>query len=87
MPHRVNPLIDNSLRGNEEMLSVDRELDGADSDGCPIRNEPYPYLALRVERSYKPNSWAENPPARSHAPHRGQRRGIGRRGRPDIGHQ
>jgi 3-phenylpropionate/cinnamic acid dioxygenase small subunit len=65
MPHRVNPLIDNSLRGKEEMISVERELDGVDSDGCPIRNESYVYLALRVERSYKPNSWAENPPART----------------------
>ena len=65
MPHRVNPLIDNGLRGQEEMISVERELDGADSDGCPIRDESYPYLALRVERSYKPNSWAENPPART----------------------
>ena len=65
MPHRVNPLVDNAMRGQEAMISVERELDGVDSDGTPIRNETYPYLALRVERSFKPNSWAENPPART----------------------
>ena len=65
MPHRVNPLVDNALRGQEEMIGVERELDGIDSDGCPIRDESHPHLALRVERSYKANSWAENPPART----------------------
>ena len=51
--------------GEEAMISVERELDGVESDGVPFRNESYPYLALRVERSYKANSWAENPPART----------------------
>ncbi len=65
MPARTNPLVDNKARGNEEMISVEHELDGADSDGTPIRDESYPYLMLRVERSFKPNAWAENPPART----------------------
>jgi 3-phenylpropionate/cinnamic acid dioxygenase small subunit len=65
MPARTNPLVDNKARGNEEMISVEHELDGADSDGTPIRDETYPYLMLRVERSFKPNAWAENPPART----------------------
>jgi len=65
MPARTNPLVDNEAKGREEMLDVERELEGQDSDGCPIRNESYPYLALRVERSFKPNAWAENPPART----------------------
>jgi 3-phenylpropionate/cinnamic acid dioxygenase small subunit len=65
MPARTNPLVDNEARGNEEMISVEHELDGADSDGTPIRDESYPYLMLRVERSFKPNAWAENPPART----------------------
>lgn len=65
MPARTNPMVDNSRRGHEDMISVERELDGVDSDGCPIRNETLPYLMLRVERSYKANSWAENPPART----------------------
>jgi 3-phenylpropionate/cinnamic acid dioxygenase small subunit len=65
MPARTNPLVDNAERGNESMISVERELDGLESEGTPIRNETYPYLVLRVERSFKPNAWAENPPART----------------------
>jgi len=65
MPNRTNPLVDNAERGNEHMISVERELDGVDSDGTPIRNESIIYLMLRVERSYKANAWAENPPART----------------------
>ena len=65
VPARGNPLVDNQQRGDEAMISVERELEGAASDGTPIRNESYPYLALRVERSFKANAWAENPPART----------------------
>ena len=65
MPSRTNPMVDNRQHGKESMISVERELEDIDSDGCPIRNETYPYLALRVERSYKINSWSENPPART----------------------
>jgi 3-phenylpropionate/cinnamic acid dioxygenase small subunit len=65
MPSRTNPLVDNDERGNESMISVERELDGLESEGTPIRNETYAYLMLRVERSFKPNAWAENPPART----------------------
>ena len=42
-----------------------RELEGADSMGCPIREETYIHLVLRVERAFKINSWSENPPART----------------------
>jgi 3-phenylpropionate/cinnamic acid dioxygenase small subunit len=65
VPGRSNPLIDNADRGNESMISVDNELEGRDSDGLPIRDETLPYLMIRVERAFKPNSWAENPPART----------------------
>ena len=65
VPGRGNPMVNNAERGAEEMISVDRELEGADSEGLPIRDETLPYLMLRVERAYKPNSWAENPPART----------------------
>lgn len=65
MPARTNPLVDNAERGNESMISVERELDGIESLGTPIRNETHAYLMLRVERSFKPNAWAENPPART----------------------
>jgi 3-phenylpropionate/cinnamic acid dioxygenase small subunit len=65
MPGRGNPMVDNSQRGDEAMISVERELEGPDSDGLPIRDERYLHLMLRVERSFKPNAWAENPPART----------------------
>jgi len=65
MPARTNPLVDNAERGAESMISVERELEDVVSEGTPIRDETYPILALRVERSFKANSWAENPPART----------------------
>ena len=65
MPSRHNPLVDNRERGKEGMISVERELDTADSMGCPLREETYVHLAVRVERSFKMNAWAENPPART----------------------
>ncbi len=65
MPSRTNPLVDNRERGNEDMISIERELEGEDSDGCPIREEGYLQMMMRVERAYKMNSWSENPPART----------------------
>ena len=65
LPGRVNVQVDNCQRGEEHMISVERELEGADSMGCPIREETYMHLMLRVERAYKINSWSENPPART----------------------
>lgn len=65
VPGRSNPLVDNARRGHEDMISIEHELEGHDSDGLPIRNETLPYLMLRVERSFKANAWAENPPART----------------------
>ncbi len=65
MPGRGNPLVDNAERGSEAMISVERELEDVASDGLPLRDESFPYLAMRVERSFKPNAWAENPPART----------------------
>jgi len=65
MPSRTNLLVNNRERGNEHMISVERELEGADSMGCPIREETCIHLMVRVERAYKVNSWSENPPART----------------------
>ena len=65
VPGRGNPLVENRRRGNEDMISVERELEGRESAGLPIRDETLPYLMVRAERAYKPNSWAENPPART----------------------
>lgn len=65
MPARVNVQIHNRDRGNEEMISVGRELEGVDSMGSPLRDENYILLMLRAERAYKINSWSENPPSRT----------------------
>lgn len=65
MPARGNPLVNNRERGQEDMISVERELEGSQSMGCPIREEGYIHLMLRVERAFKVNSWSENPPART----------------------
>ena len=65
VPSRINQQVDNRQRGTEEMISVERELQGSDSMGCPIREESYVHLMLRAERAYKINSWSENPPART----------------------
>ena len=65
MPARGNPLVDNRAQGEQDMISVRRELEDLDSDGCPIRDENIIHLMLRVDRAYKRNSWAENPPART----------------------
>ena len=65
LPSRVNRQIDNRDRGKESMISVERELEGSGSDGCPLREENFLLLLLRVERAFKVNSWSENPPART----------------------
>jgi len=65
MPSRVNVQVNNRERGQEDMISVERELEGEDSMGCPHREENYLLLMLRAERAYKINSWSESPPART----------------------
>lgn len=65
VPSRVNVQVNNRERGTEQMISVERELEGVDSMGCPIREETYIHLMVRVERAFKVNSWSENPPART----------------------
>jgi 3-phenylpropionate/cinnamic acid dioxygenase small subunit len=65
IPSRVNVQVNNRDRGSEDMISVERELEGSDSMGAPLREENYLLLMLRAERAYKINSWSENPPART----------------------
>lgn len=65
MPSRVNVQVNNRERGQEAMISIERELEGEDSMGCPHREENYLLLTLRAERAYKINSWSESPPART----------------------
>jgi len=56
IPARTNVQVNNRLRGKENMIALERELEGADSMGCPLREETYLHLMLRVERAYKVNS-------------------------------
>lgn len=65
VPARTNAAVDNRQRGLEDMLSVEHELERSQGMGMPLREEQYIHLALRVERAFKVNSWAENPPART----------------------
>ena len=65
IPARVNVQVNNRERGEEDMISVEHELEGADSMGCPHREENYILLMLRAQRAYKINSWSEHPPART----------------------
>jgi 3-phenylpropionate/cinnamic acid dioxygenase small subunit len=65
VPSRHNLQVDNRERGEEGMISVQRELEDAESMGCPLREENLIHLSVRVERAYKMNSWSENPPART----------------------
>jgi 3-phenylpropionate/cinnamic acid dioxygenase small subunit len=65
VPSRINVQVNNRERGREDMISVERELEGQASTGCPLREETYLLLMLRAERAYKINSWSESPPART----------------------
>lgn len=65
MPARVNTLVNNRQRGEEAMIAIENELEGSGGMGCPIREETYAHLFVRVDRAYKMNSWADNPPART----------------------
>ena len=80
VPARSNPLVDNARRGHEEMISVEHELEGHDSDGLPIRNETLPYLMLRVERELQGQRLGREP-AGENAANRGQRRDHSNPGR------
>lgn len=65
VPARTNAAVDNRQRGDEAMISIDRELENGEGMGLPLREEHYVHLMLRVERAFKVNSWSENPPART----------------------
>ena len=65
VPSRTNLAVDNRQRGQEDMISVENELERSEGLGLPLREEQYVHLMLRVERAFKVNSWAENPPART----------------------
>ena len=63
MPSRHTPFLDPKLRETEALLNVEQEL----SQGVepPHRDENYLTLSIRVMRSFKINSWTDNPPIRT----------------------
>lgn len=65
MPGRYVPQRDPNLRGSQDFLAVEAEMQGDEVDSLPLREENYFVLALRVDRAFKQNSWGDNPPART----------------------
>lgn len=65
MPARYQPTLNPSLRGTEAFHSIDQELESSAPVGVPLRKENFFNLAIRIDRAYKVNAWAENPPART----------------------
>lgn len=66
MPTRYVPQPDPREQGEEEFLSVERELDRAEGgQGSPLRLEHYMETMIRVARPYNANAWAESPPPRT----------------------
>jgi 3-phenylpropionate/cinnamic acid dioxygenase small subunit len=63
MPTRHTPMLDAARRETETLLNVEQEL----SQGLepPLRDDNYFTLSIRVMRSFKLNSWTDNPPART----------------------
>ncbi len=65
VPARGNPMIDESMHGDEAMYAVERELQRDGPHELPIRDEDYMALSVRAERALHRHAWAENPPART----------------------
>ncbi len=63
IPMRHSPMLDNKKRETEEYLSTENDI----SQGLapPHRDEGYLNLYIRVMRSFKMNSWSDNPPIRT----------------------
>lgn len=66
MPTRYVPQPQTRDQGDEEFLSVDRELDRAEEGrGSPLRTDGYMETLVRVARPYNANAWADSPPPRT----------------------
>lgn len=52
-------------RGTEDFHALEHELERGGVDNVPLRIENIFQLAIRIDRAYKVNAWAENPPART----------------------
>lgn len=65
IPSRHIATPDPKLRDTEAFHSLEHEIDRGGPYGSPLRVENYFTLAIRVDRAYKVNAWADNPPART----------------------
>jgi 3-phenylpropionate/cinnamic acid dioxygenase small subunit len=63
VPARHTPFVDVAKRGTEALLDLEQEI----SRGLepPFRDDNFLTLSIRVMRSFKMNSWTDNPPART----------------------
>lgn len=63
VPARHTPFPDPAKRGTEMLLDLEQEI----SSGLepPLRDDNYLTLSIRALRSFKMNSWTDNPPART----------------------
>lgn len=63
VPARCSPMPDSKQRGNEAILDTGQEF----SQGLepPLRDDDYFTLSIRVMRSFKSNSWSDNPMLRT----------------------
>lgn len=63
IPARHTPFLDPTKRDTEALLNLEQEA----SSGLepPLRDDNHLTLSIRVMRSFKMNSWTDNPPART----------------------
>ena len=65
IPSRFIATPDPSQRGTEAFHATDNELERSGADCAPLREDNIFNLAIRADRAFKVNAWAENPPART----------------------
>ena len=63
MPARHVPILDPALRETEALLDISQ--DTSHGLQAPLRDDNYFTLSIRVMRSFKMNSWTDNPPPRT----------------------
>ncbi len=63
MPARHTPMLDAAKRETEALLNIQQDV----SQGLepPLRDDNFFTLSIRVMRSFKLNSWTDNPPPRT----------------------
>jgi len=65
IPSRFIPTPDPQQRGTEAYHAVDNELERGGPYQAPLRVENVFTLAIRADRAFKVNAWADNPPPRT----------------------